>query len=296
MRHSSIVTITLTAATLLSSCATTQSQPVSQIIESGHAPINGIQMYYEVHGSGGDIPLVLLNGGGSTIEVPYGKMLPIFAHHRKVIALEEQGHGRTTDRDQPFRAETSADDVATLLGHLGIKQADIMGFSNGAGVAMQVAIRHPKRVRKLVFVSYMTKKSGAYPWLWEAMKGATFANMPQPLKDSFLKVNPDVQKLKRMCEKDIERMRNFKDVPDSAVRSIRVPTLILTGDRDVTTPEHAAELNRMIPNSRLVILPGTHGEFLGELLTAKPESRAPELTAGFIEEFLDRQGFESAPR
>lgn len=287
MRTLFLVFLALAASPLVSSCATTAAPQKTQSVKSAYAPINGINLYYEIHGTGEGIPLVLLNGGGSTIEVPYSKVLPIFARHRTVIALEEQGHGRTSDRDQPFRAETSADDVAALLRHLDIEQADVMGFSNGAGVAMQVAIRHPALVRKLVFVSYMTKKSGAHPWLWDAMKAADFSSMPQPLKDSFLKVNPDLQKLKSMCEKDIERMQNFKDVPDKEVRSIRVPTLILIGDKDVTKPEHAVDLSRMIPNSRLVILPGAHGEFLGELLTAKPNSRAPEYTAGMIEEFLD---------
>lgn len=279
------------AITLMLGCATPSAPrktQENQTVKSGYAPINGIKMYYEIHGSGGNTPLVLLNGGGSTIEVAYSRALPIFARNRTVIALEEQGHGRTTDRAQPFRAETSANDVVALLDYLHIKQADIMGFSNGAGVAMQVAIRHPERIHKLVFVSYMTKRTGAYSWLWDAMKNANFSNMPQPLKDAFLKVNPDRKMLKNMCEKDIERMQNFKDVPDDDVRNIRTPTLIVIGDKDVIKPEHAVELSRLIPNTRLMILPGAHGEFLGELLTGQAVSHAPEFTGGFIEEFLDR--------
>jgi len=276
-------------AALILGCATTAPQAKNQeksSVKSGYAPINGINMYYEIHGSAEGAPLVLLNGGGSTIDVTYGRILPFFAQHRTVIALEEQGHGRSSDRNQPFRAETSAEDVAALLKYLNVQQADIMGFSNGAGVAMQMAIHHPDQVRKLVFVSYISKKSGAYPWLWDFMKKADFAGMPQPLKDEFLKVNPDPQKLKTMCEKDIERMQHFKDVPDKDVRSIRAPTLILIGDKDVTKPEHAIELSRMIPSARLAILPGAHGEFLGELLTGVKTSHAPEFTAGFIDEFL----------
>ncbi|MGZ5280271.1 MAG: alpha/beta fold hydrolase, partial [Pseudobdellovibrionaceae bacterium] len=172
--------------------------------------------------------------------------------------------------------------------YLRVNRADIMGFSNGAGVAMQVAIRHPERVRKLIFVSYMTKRAGAYQWLWDSMKKANFSGMPQPLKDAFLKVNPDPQQLRTMCEKDIERIQNFEDVLDADVRSIRAPTLFVVGDKDLTKAEHVAELSRTIPNARLMILPGVHGEFLGELLTAKNNSRAPELTAGFIEEFLNQ--------
>lgn len=281
--------LSIMVSALFFGCSTTATQNEAheiQAVKSGYAPINGIKMYYEIHGPNEGIPLVLLNGGGSTINVPYGRILPIFARHRMVIALEEQGHGRTTDRDQPFRAETSAEDVAALLKYLNVNQADVMGFSNGAGVAMQMAIRHPEQVRKLIFVSYMTKRNGAYPWLWDFMKKTDFSGMPQPLKDEFLKVNPDPQSLRTMSEKDIERMQNFKDVPDKDVRSIRAPTLIMIGDKDVTRPEHAVELSHMISNARLIILPGAHGEFLGELLTGNKASHAPEFTAGFIEEFL----------
>jgi pimeloyl-ACP methyl ester carboxylesterase len=153
---------------------------------------------------------------------------------------------------------------------------------------MQIALRHPDRIHKLIFTSYMSKKQGAYPWLWEFMKHANFSGMPQPLKDAFLKVNPDPEKLRVMGEKDIERMQNFNDVRDEDVKSIHVPTLIMIGDKDVVKPEHAVELSRMIAGARLIILPGAHGEFLGELLTGKEGSRSPELTAGFIEEFLNQ--------
>src|SRR5438874_12424358 len=103
-------------------------------------------MYYEVHGRTDGVPLVLLHGGGSTIEVTFSRVLPIFAGSRRVIAVEEQGHGRTTDRDQPVTFESSAEDVAALLRHLRVNQADVFGFSNGASVALQVAIRHPQLV------------------------------------------------------------------------------------------------------------------------------------------------------
>jgi pimeloyl-ACP methyl ester carboxylesterase len=244
-------------------------------------------MYYEVHGEGGGAPLVLLPGGGSTIGVTYGRVLPLFARHRVVIALEEQNHGRTSQRDVPERFTQSADDVAALLGYLGIQKADIMGFSNGASVAMQVAIRHPALVRVLVFASSMTKKSGAHPPFWELMSKATFADMPRPLVDAFLEVNPDPQKLRVMFERDAERMRNFVETSDEEVRSVKVPTLIIVSDRDVPTTEHAVELTHLMPQARLMILPGGHGEYLGELIAGRKGSRYPELTAAVIEEFLD---------
>jgi len=265
--------------------ATLPSKP----LESGHAPVNGIEMYYEVHGRRDGVPLVLLHGGGSTIEVTFSKVLPIFASSRRVIAVEEQGHGRTTDRDQPVTFEASADDVAALLRHLKVEKADLFGFSNGASVALQVAIRHPQLVRKLIFASSMTKRDGAQPQLWEFMKQADFSNMPQPLKDAFLRVNPDPQKLRTMHDKDAARMQSFKDVPGDLVRSVRAPTLIVLGDQDIVKPEHALELTRLIPGARLLILPGGHGDYLGEAVMTQKDTRYPELTARLIEEFIDSQ-------
>src|SRR5436190_11729011 len=213
------------ALLLLSFGCAAPGKEETSVVESGHAPVNGIRMYYEVHGPAGGTPLLLLHGGGSTIEVTFGKILPFLARHRRVIAVEEQGHGRTSDRDQPLRFETSADDVAALLRHLRIETADLFGFSNGASVALQTAIRHPGVVRKLVFASSMTKKAGARPEFWEFMARADFSNMPQPLKDAFLKVNPDPAKLRVMHDKDAERMRSFADVPDQALESPRASTL-----------------------------------------------------------------------
>jgi pimeloyl-ACP methyl ester carboxylesterase len=258
--------------------------------ESGHAPVNGIRMYYELHGPSGGVPLVLLHGGGSTIEVTWSKALPLLARHRRVIAVEEQGHGRTTDREAPVRFETSADDVAALLLHLKVEKADLFGFSNGASIALQVAIRHPALVRKLVFASAMTKREGAHPQLWEFMKGADFSNMPQPLKDAFLKVTPDPQRLRTMHDKDAERMRTFADVSDDAVRSVRAPTLVVIGDRDIVKPEHAVELTRLLPDARLLVVPGGHGDYLGELVMTPHETRTPEWIVGLIEEFLTPPG------
>ncbi len=255
--------------------------------ESGRAPVYGIEMYYEVHGRTEGVPLVLLHGGGSTIEVTFGEVLPVFARDRRVIAVEEQGHGRTTDRDAPVTFEGSADDVAALLRHLEVDQADLFGFSNGASVALQIAIRHPRLVRKLVLASSITRRDGAHPELWAFIEKASFSDMPQPLKDAFLRVNPDSRRLGTMHDKDAARMRSFEDVPDDLVRSVRAPTLIVLGDRDIVKLEHAVELTRLIPGARLLVLPGGHGDYLGEAVATQGESRVPELTAGLIEEFLE---------
>lgn len=261
----------------------------SLAIESGHAPVNGIRVYYEMHGRSDGVPLVLLHGGGSTIDSTFGRILPLFAQERRVIAVEEQGHGRTSDRDAPVRFESSADDVAALLRFLKVDSADLFGFSNGASVALQVAIRHPRLVRKLVFASSMTRKDGAHPQFWESMQQADFSNMPQPLKEAFLRVNPDERQLRTMHDKDAERMKNFRDVADDLVRRVHAPTLIVLGDRDLVRPEHAIHLTRLIAGARLLILPGGHGDYLGEVVMTQTDTRYPELTAGLIEEFLDAQ-------
>jgi pimeloyl-ACP methyl ester carboxylesterase len=222
--------------------------------------------------------------------VTFGRVLPALARRRRVIAVEEQGHGRTTDREAPVAFETSADDVAALLRYLKVAQADLFGFSNGASVALQVAVRHPGLVRKLVFASSMTRRAGARPEFWDFMARAEFANMPQPLKDAFLRVNPDERALRRMHDKDAARMRSFRDVPDDAVRSVRAPTLIVVGDRDIVGPEHAAELARLIPEARLLVLPAGHGDYLGEAVAAPADTRQTELTAQLIEQFLGDPG------
>ncbi len=263
------------------------ANPESKPLETGRAPVNGIQMYYEVHGRRDGVPLVLLHGGGSTIDVTFSRVLPVFAASRKVIAVEEQGHGRTTDRDAPVTFESSADDVAALLRHLDIEQADLFGFSNGASVALQVAIRQPQLVRNLVFASSFTKRNGAIPQLWDFMQQADFSNMPQPLKDAFLRVNPNPRQLETMHDKDAERMRTFQDVPDDLLHSVRARTLIVLGDQDIVKLDHAVELTRLIAGARLLILPGGHGDYLGEAVMTQTEARYPELTAQLIAEFLD---------
>jgi len=139
----------------------------------------------------------------------------------------------------------------------------------------------------MVFASSFTKQAGAHPQLWELIKRADFSNMPQPLKDAFLRVNPDVQRLQTMHDKDLARMQTFKDVPDDSLRSVRAPTLIVVGDQDIVRLEHAVEVTRLISGARLLVLPGGHGDYLGEAVMAPKPTRYPELTARLVEQFLD---------
>ncbi|CAG5003287.1 Putative aminoacrylate hydrolase RutD [Dyadobacter sp. CECT 9275] len=258
-----------------------------QIFESAYATVNGLKMYYEVHGSG-DIPLVLIHGGGSTIWTTFGRILPLFAKNRKVIGVELQAHGHSGDRDTDVTFEQDADDVAALLAHLGINKADFLGFSNGGSTALQIGIRHPDVVRKLIVVSAIYKRSGLFSGFFDMMETASLENMPQPLQAEYLRVAPDKTKLQVMHDKDRDRMIHFKDWPESDLRTITMPTLIMNADRDVVLPEHAIEMARLIPHAELIILPGTHGAFLGEICTVEEGSRMPALVADMLDEWLEK--------
>src|SRR5689334_10570383 len=140
----------------------THLQMNAQQAQNGHyATVNGLKMYYEIHGKG--MPLVLLHGGGSTIESNYGRVLPELAKTHQVIAVELQAHGHTLDIDRPLSFEQDADDVAALLKQLHIEKADIMGFSNGGTTCLQIAIRHPELVNKMVLASATYKRDGMQP-------------------------------------------------------------------------------------------------------------------------------------
>jgi pimeloyl-ACP methyl ester carboxylesterase len=230
-------------------------------VRTGYAPVNGLRLYYEIHGPSDPArpPLVLLHGGGDTIGTSFGSILPELARDRQVVAFEQQGYGHTADiADRPFSFEQSADDTAALLKFLRIEKADLFGFSNGGTIALQVAIRHPNVVRKLVLASALTRRDGADPAFWDFMAGATLENMPEELKEAYLAVAPQPENLRLFHDKAATRMRNFKDIPDMAIRGINVPTLVVIGDADVVRPEHAVATARLIPRARLAILPGTN--------------------------------------
>jgi len=234
--------------------------------QTGYAPVNGLEMYYEIHGTGR--PLVVLHGAYMTID-SMGEVVPELAKTRQVIAVELQAHGRTADIDRPLSYEQMADDTAALLQHLGIEQADVFGFSMGGGVALQVAIRHPEVVRKLVVASASYTSEGMHPELLEMTPSITpeaFAG--SPIEEEYLRTAPNqddfpdlVTKLKRLD------MEPFAWPPED-IRGIEAPTLIVIGDSDAIRLEHAVEMFRLLgggvmgdlaglPKSQLAVLPGT---------------------------------------
>jgi pimeloyl-ACP methyl ester carboxylesterase len=232
---------------------------------TGYAPVNGLEMYYEVHGDGP--PLLLLHGAYMTAD----GMAPLvqgLASNRQVVVPEQQGHGRTVDVDRPITYEQMADDSAALLEHRGIEQADIVGYSMGAGIALQVAIRHPARVRRMVAASASFTYDGMHAAATEMFPTITpelFAG--SPMEEEYLRVAPNPGDFGKLVEKLVQLDSTPFDWTDD-VREITASTLIVVGDSDVVRLEHAVELFGLLgggvmgdlagmPTSQLAVLPGT---------------------------------------
>lgn len=250
-----------------------------------YAAVNGLHMYYEIHGKGK--PLVLIHGAASTIQTTFGRMLPALARTHRIIAVELQAHGHTDNRDgRQITFEQDADDVAALLMQLDIDSADLFGFSNGGTTALQIAIRHPELVNKLILASSMYKRAGVAPEFWKGMSNASFKDMPQEYNQAFLAINPSQDALHIMFNQCASRMQHFTDIPDETIAAIQKPVLILIGDQDVPLPEHAVEMYRRMPHARLAIFPGGHGTFMGELTTLKL-AHNPPVALAVVEDFLN---------
>lgn len=243
-----------------------------------YVAVNGLRMYYEVRGKGGT-PLVLLHGGGSTIETSFGQVIDALAKTRRVIAIEQQGHGHTADVEgRPFTFEGSADDTAELLRQLKVERADFYGYSNGGQIALQIAMRHPAIVRKLVLVSTFYKRDGTPPEFWDGFKHATLQTMPAELREAYVRVAPNAGNLQSFFDKSVKRMVHFRDMPEAGIKAILAPTLIVIGDRDLGRPEHAIEMSRLMPHAQLAILPGTdHMRMV----------RRPDVLLAIVPPFLD---------
>lgn len=272
-------------------------------ITKAYADVNGLKMYYEIHGGdsgspaggtaspaggSGNRPLLLLHGGGSTIETTFAKVLPALAARHRVIAPEQQGHGHTADIDRPFSFEQMADDTAALLRSLGVAQADVLGFSNGGSVAMQLAIRHPALVRKAIVASSFYKGEGIPAPIRESFKRPVSPkDMPPTLRDAYQRASPHPDKLQTQIDKLMRMLNTFEDWKASDLQGIRAPVLFMTGDTDVATPEHTVEMFRLVPHAQLAIFPGTpHGAYLGE--ATSPACRGcPDSAIAMIEAFLD---------
>lgn len=248
---------------------TASAQPVIR----DYASVNGLRMYYEIHGTGS--PLVLLHGAFGVAHV-----FPQLASNRKFIAVELQGHGHTADIDRPLTFEQMADDTVALLRQLGIEQADFFGYSMGGNVGLAIAIRHPGLVRKLVING---SNAGKIEAAYDAQSLAQFQSLPEDfappmLKEPYDKVAPDPTKWPVLVKKIKTMGLEFQGFAEEDLRKIRAEVLITAGDRDVVRPEHAVEMFRLIPNSQLAIYPGADHFLIWQF----PDRMFPAITA-----FLD---------
>lgn len=243
-------------------------------------------MYYEIYGEGK--PLVLIHGGGSTIKTTYGNIIPLLSKQRQIIAMDLQAHGRSGDRTTNLSLEQDADDVVMLLNNLKISKADFLGYSNGGHTLIEIALRHPSLINKIIIASSFYKREATVPEFWEGFEHATIDVMPQSLKDGFLKVNSNEKALLNMFRKDVQKMKTFKGWTEEQMKSIKAPALIVNGNNDVGSIEHAVEMHRVMKDSQLLILPGKHGVYIGaiEYLDDKPwtQSYFADIVNNFLNE------------
>jgi pimeloyl-ACP methyl ester carboxylesterase len=246
-----------------------------------YAHVNGLKIYYEVHGEGGERPLVLLHGGVLTIELSFGRLLPALAERRRVVAIELQGHGRTADVDRKMSIEAFADDVAGVLDHLGIERADLMGFSMGGVTALQFGLRHPGRTGRLVLMSTHYHPDGYYDEIRAGDPGST--RMPTPadfeeMRDAYVAVAPDPDHFYEFMGRASELMnQTWQGWSDEELFGLAAPTLLMLGDHDFIKPEHAFRMQELIAGSHVAVLPDTrHVQIVNR----------PEYVLPMVERFL----------
>ena len=265
-------TIAFLQAMLVSVVVSAQQTPTT-----GYAPVNGLKMYYEVHGSGE--PVVLLHGAFMTITNNWDAWIGELSKTRRVIAVEMQGHGRTADIDRDLTSENLSDDVAALLDHLKIPSADLIGYSMGGGVAMQCAIRHPEKVRKVVSISAVLRHDG---WVKEAVdalpKLTAEAFKGSPIEAEYKKLSPTPDAFPEFVKHVIAMASKPYDLGADKLKATKAPMFFIHGDADGVRLEHISEMFRlkggdvfgdMGPRSasRLAILPNTTHVTLMERMT-----------------------------
>lgn len=232
-----------------------------------YVPVNGLDVYYEIHGSG--FPLVLLHGAMGTIESCFADLLPALAAARQVIAIELQGHGHTADADRPLSYSRMAADVAAVLDALGVGTADLVGYSMGGGVSLELAIRRPEMVRHLVFyggTSY--RRDGLYPEVLAEPEADADDLTGTPWHQAYQRVAPDPGHWPVLVAKTRQLDLTFDGWTDAEIRSLAMPVLLIIADSDIVRPEHTLAMFRLLgggvdgdnvglPASQLAILPGT---------------------------------------
>jgi pimeloyl-ACP methyl ester carboxylesterase len=252
---------------------TANTQATNKDAKGHYASVNGLYLYYEIHGAG--VPLILLHGGVGAIQM-FGEVLPSLAQNRRVVAVDLQAHGRTADIDRPLSFELMAGDIAALIKHLGLEEADVMGYSLGGGGALRTAIQHPEVVKKLVLVSTPFKRDGWYPEILAGM-GQMGPQVAEPMKQTpmyqhYASIAPKPEDWPVLLTKLGELLRQDYDWFNE-VAAIKTPTLIVVGDADSVRTAHAVAFFELLgggkvdagwdgsgmSNARLAILPAmTH--------------------------------------
>jgi pimeloyl-ACP methyl ester carboxylesterase len=234
---------------------------------SGTVAVNGLDLYYELHGEGD--PLVLLHGALGTIDSCFAALLPVLAASRTVVAVELQGHGHTPDVDRPLGYAQLADDVAGLMRTLGVAPADVVGYSLGGGVALQLAMTRPSLTRRIVFAGGASyRRDGLHPDMLEDPGPDVPDLTGTPWHDAYVRVAPDPEGWTTLVAKNLELDRSFEGWTADQVRAVQAPTLLVIGDADIVRPEHTVEMFRLLgggvngdlagpSRSRLAVLPGT---------------------------------------
>lgn len=248
---------------------TEQTSPAPSAPQSGLAPVNGLEMYYEIHGSGGT-PLLLLHGGLFNIDLQFGELLPSLSANRQVIATDFQGHGRTNDIDRSLNTADLASDVVGLLQHLNVPQVDVFGFSVGGAVALHLAIRNPELIRKAIISSVSFQPDGDRVENTDAVGEMTVDMIAgTPMESDYLAKSPHPDRLQTLLDKlgsyDKGATGGWSD---DDIRGIAAPTLLTVGDCDAVKLEHAVRFLQLrggdvngdfvgVPASQLAVFPGT---------------------------------------
>lgn len=211
-----------------------------------YAEVNGINLYYETHGAGR--PMILLHGGLGSGEM-FGPILPTLADHHQVVAVDLQGHGRTADIDRPLDIRLMADDIAALIDHLGLQKPDVVGYSLGGGVALQVAIKYPEKVGRLVTASANISRDAIYPEVLQQqgqVSGAAAEFMKDtPMYELYQRVAPRPEDFSKLLDKIGEVMAKDFDFTEE-VRGLQVPTLVVAADADMAPPSHYVEVFKLL--------------------------------------------------
>jgi pimeloyl-ACP methyl ester carboxylesterase len=238
-----------------------------------YADINGLKMFYEIRGTPDtvNVPVLLLHGAISATGTSFGPLPDLLAQTREVITVEQQGHGRTADIDRPMSVQAMADDTLALLGSLGIGQADLFGYSLGAGIALNIITRYPTAVRKAVLASVAYDKTGLHPEMFGGPGPGESADtagrdLQLPFEQEYQALAPDPGHWPALLAK-VQAME-LPQIAPQAIAAIDVPILLIIGDSDIVTPEHAVAMFRLLgggvlgdlaplPRTQLAVLPGT---------------------------------------